>query len=92
MILVDVVMVRTEDSISTTKGVNLMTALTLQLGSSSSAAFSRTFSGGGGSEGSTVLTRAISVPALAYSLNLANANSNLNEVVDSRKNQQQQII
>lgn len=81
MILVDVVMVRTEDSISTTKGVNLMTALTLQLGSSGSAAFSRSFSGGGGSEGSTVLTRAISVPALAYSLNLANANSNLNEVL-----------
>jgi tetratricopeptide (TPR) repeat protein len=81
MILVDVVMLRTEDSISTTKGVNLMTALTLQFGSAGSAAFSRTFSGGTDSEGTTVLTRAITVPALAYSLNLANANSNLNEVL-----------
>jgi tetratricopeptide (TPR) repeat protein len=81
MILVDVVMVRTEDSISTTKGVNLMTALTLQFGSSSTPAFSRSYSGNSGSEGTTVLTRAISVPALAYSLNLANANSNLNEVL-----------
>ncbi len=80
MVLVDVVMVRTEDSISTLKGVNLMSALQLQLGSGSAPAYSRNTTSS--SEGSTsILTRALTVPALAYSLNLANANSNLNEVL-----------
>jgi pilus assembly protein CpaC len=81
MILVDVVMVRTEDSVATTKGVNLLNALTLQFGSTSAAAFSENFSETSGQGGSTVVTRAITIPALAYSLNIANANSNLNEVL-----------
>lgn len=81
MILVDVVMVRTEDSVATTKGVNLLNALTLQFGSTSSAALSQNFSETNGVGGSTIVTRAISIPALAYSLNIANANSNLNEVL-----------
>ena len=81
MVLVDVVMVRTEDSVSTSKGVNLMNALTLQFGSIGSPAYSRNFSQTVGSDSTTLLTRAITVPALAYSLNIANANSNLNEVL-----------
>ena len=81
MVLVDVVMVRTEDSIATTKGINLLSALTLQFGSQSGPAFSRTFNQTTGATGSTVLTRAISVPALLYSLNIANASNNLNEVL-----------
>jgi tetratricopeptide (TPR) repeat protein len=81
MVLVDVVMVRTEDSISTSKGVNLLSALQLQFGSVSSAAFSKVFSETSGASGSTILARAITVPALAYSLNLANANTSLNEVL-----------
>ena len=81
MVLVDVVMVRTEDSISTSKGVNLLSALQLQFGSVSSAAFSKVFSETTGASGSTILARAITVPALAYSLNLANANTSLNEVL-----------
>jgi type II secretory pathway component GspD/PulD (secretin) len=81
MVLVDVVMVRTEDSISTTKGVNLLSALTLQFGSSSLPAFSRSFTSNDSGSGTTVLTRAVTVPALAYSLNLANAYNNLNEVL-----------
>ncbi len=80
MVLVDVVMVRTEDSISTSRGINLMSALSLQFGSSSSPAFSRNYTDTGGSS-TTVLTRAVTVPALAYSLNLANANTSLNEVL-----------
>ena len=81
MVLVDVVMVRTEDSISTTRGVNLLSALSLQFGSLTAPAFSKSYESSTGSGGSTILTRAITVPALAYSLNLANANSNLNEVL-----------
>ncbi|MBP6903223.1 MAG: secretion protein [Burkholderiaceae bacterium] len=81
MVLVDVVMVRTEDSITTSKGINLLNALTLQFGSSGAPAFSKTYAGEAGSGGATTVTRAITVPALAYSLNLANANSSLNEVL-----------
>jgi tetratricopeptide (TPR) repeat protein len=84
MVLVDVVMVRTEDTISTKKGINLLNALNLQFGSSTSPAFSRLYSEtsiAGNSTGTTTLTRAITVPALAYSLNIANATSNLNEVL-----------
>lgn len=81
MVLVDVVMLRTEDSIATNRGINLLGALNLQLGSSSAPAYSRSTSSTSGEGATTVLTRAISVPALAYSLNLANANSNLNEVL-----------
>jgi type II secretory pathway component GspD/PulD (secretin) len=84
MVLVDVVMVRTEDTISTKKGINLLNALNLQFGSSSSPAFSRLYSETstlGNTTGTTTLTRAITVPALAYSLNIANATSNLNEVL-----------
>lgn len=85
MVLVDVVMVRTEDTIATTRGINLLNALTLQFGSQGAPAYSRNFNSSadslGNTLGTTLITRAITVPALAYSLNLANANSNLNEVL-----------
>ncbi len=81
MVLVDVVMVRTEDSISTLKGVNLMGALQLQLGSGTAPAYASSTTSTSGQGATTILTRALTVPALAYSLNLANANSNLNEVL-----------
>jgi len=93
MVLVDVVIMRTEDSLSTRKGVNLLNALTLQFGSGGSPAFSKIFSssdtGQRGADGvlntsnstATALTRAISIPALSYSLNIVNTNANLNEVL-----------
>lgn len=81
MVLVDVVMVRTEDSLQTTKGVNLLSTLSLQYGSSTAPAFSQAFSQTAGTDSTTMLTRAITVPALTYSLNIANANSKLNEVL-----------
>jgi len=93
MVLVDVVIMRTEDSLSTRKGVNLLNALTLQFGSIGSPAFSKTFSSTDTAQPSlagaistinattTALTRAISIPALSYSLNIVNSNANLNEVL-----------
>ncbi len=81
MVLVDVVMVRTEDNLQTTKGVNLLSTLSLQYGSAAAPAFSQAFSQTTGTASTTVLTRAITVPALTYSLNIANANSRLNEVL-----------
>jgi len=81
MVLVDVVMVRTEDSISTARGVNLLSALSLQFGSSGAPAFSQNTTSTSGVGATTILSRAVTIPALTYSLNLANANSNLNEVL-----------
>lgn len=85
MVLVDVVLVSTQEQVSTSKGVNLLNALTLQLGSATNPAFSRltsaTSASGAASTISTAITRAVTVPALAYSLNIANANSAANEVL-----------
>jgi type II secretory pathway component GspD/PulD (secretin) len=83
-----VVLLSTQELVSTSKGVNLLNALTLQLGSVTGnlAAYSRVISST--AEGSanpavvtTTITRAVTVPALSYSLNIANANSSVNEVL-----------
>ncbi len=81
MVLVDVVMVKTEELVGTSSGVNLLNALSLQLGSASAPAFSRTFSSAAGATSETAITRGLSVPALSYSLNIANANSTIDEVL-----------
>ena len=85
MVLVDVVLVATQELASTSKGVNLLSALTLQLGSSSAAAYSEINTsnsvGGAAAAVSTAITRAVTIPALAYSLNIANANNSTNEVL-----------
>jgi hypothetical protein len=87
MLLVDVVLLSTQELRTTSKGVNLLSALTLQLGSVAGnvAAYSRIVSaneaGGAAAAVSTAITRAVTVPALSYSLNIANANSSINEVL-----------
>jgi len=82
MVLVDVVMVSTQELITTSKGINLLNALTLQLGSSSAAAYSENLNYNQETGvGTTTITRALTVPALAYSLNIANANNTVNEVL-----------
>ena len=87
MLLVDVVLLSTQELVSTSKGVNLLNALTLQLGSVTGnvAAYSRVVTATEGSAAppasSTTITRAVTVPALSYSLNIANANNSVNEVL-----------
>lgn len=90
MVLVDVVIMRTEDSIGTRHGLNLLSALSMQYGRQNSSNLTRTVAEntGGYSDGSstvasttTSLTRAINIPMLTYSLNIVNSNSNLNEVL-----------
>ncbi|HEX9173342.1 MAG TPA: secretion protein, partial [Telluria sp.] len=79
--------VSAQDQVSTSKGVNLLSALTLQLGSVAGnlAAFSRavasTAAGSAPASTTTTITRAVTVPALSYSLNIANANNAVNEVL-----------
>jgi pilus assembly protein CpaC len=85
MVLIDVVLVSTQELISATKGINLLNALTLQLGSSTAAAYSRvnTSNSASGADATTsaAITRALTIPALAYSMNIANANDSMNEVL-----------
>jgi len=93
MLLIDVVLLSTQELITTSKGVNLLSALTLQLGSATNnaPAYSRVITSSSTSGGastvvtpptvSTAITRAVSIPALTYSLNIANANSSVNEVL-----------
>ena len=85
MVLVDVVMVSTQELIATAKGINLLNALTLQLGSSingtMSPAFSQSFNSSATPDSQNIITRALTIPAMSYSLNIANANSTLNEVL-----------
>ena len=82
MVLVDVVLVSTQELISTSKGINLLSALTLQLGSNSTPAYSQiNTSSSAAADVSTAITRAVTIPALSYSLNIANANNSMNEVL-----------
>ncbi len=87
MVLVDVVLVSAQELISTSKGVNLLNALTLQLGSVAGnlAGYSQVNSwnsvNNAAATVSTAITRAVTVPALSYSLNIANANNAVNEVL-----------
>lgn len=86
MVLVDVVLVSTQELIGTSKGVNLLSALTLQLGSiSGNAAYSQVNTSNSVNSAaavvSTAITRAVTIPALAYSLNIANASHGMNEVL-----------
>jgi pilus assembly protein CpaC len=88
MLLIDVVLLSTQELVSTSKGVNLLSALTLQLGSVSGnvSAYSKVTSStdphtGSPAAVSTAITRAVTIPALSYSLNIANANSSVNEVL-----------
>lgn len=85
MLLIDVVLLSTQELMSTSKGINLLSALTLQLGSGSTAAYSRVVTSNSlnnaAADVSTAITRAVSIPALSYSLNIANANNSLNEVL-----------
>lgn len=87
MLLVDVVLLSTQELISTSKGVNLLSALTLQLGSVAGnvAGYSRVVTATAANDSapvvSTAITRAVTIPALSYSLNIANANNSVNEVL-----------
>lgn len=83
MVIVDVVIVRTEEESTTAKGVNLLSNLTLQFGSTdlSTAGFSlsdtRTTTG----DFTRTITRALNIPSITYSLNIANATDTRSEIL-----------
>lgn len=86
-LMVDVVLLSTQELMATSKGVNLLNALTLQLGSVAGnlPAYSKVITSNAMTDEltatSTAITRAVTIPALSYSMNIANANSSVNEVL-----------
>ena len=78
MVIVDVVIISTEEDYSTRKGVNILSGLSIQFGTSTGAAFESVVTK---TEGSRTLTRRISVPSINYTLNIANTNTSRSEIL-----------
>lgn len=96
MVVVDVVILSTEEDNSRAMGVNLLDGLKIQFGNPSTLTpgYSRTYTDTtdnknpiynpatpGANSGTNVVTRMIAMPAVTYSLNIANANAKRNEVL-----------
>lgn len=84
MVVVDVVIISTEEDYSNQQGTNLLRGLQLQFGGSGNPAYSRNFSSTTGTSDpnvSTTITRSISIPSVMYSLNIFNINSARNEIL-----------
>lgn len=87
MVIVDVVIVRTEETKSSRTGVNLLNGLNLQFGGESpgtgaySYRRSRSTQFIEDSDNTSVLTRTINLPSVKYSLNIVNSNNARNEIL-----------
>lgn len=88
MVIVDVVIISSVEDITTAKGVNLLNGLNIQFGVvGTSPAFSRArnivrdSTGAGGEAETTTITSALTIPAIQYSLNIANAGTTRNEIL-----------
>jgi general secretion pathway protein D len=91
MVLVDVVILRTEDLVTTRKGINLLSGLSIQFGAggatptaaAATSTSTKTFDylANTTTADTKTITRAITLPALTYSLNIVNANSSSNEIL-----------
>lgn len=89
MVVVDVVLISTEETISAQRGVNLLNGLQLQFGSSTTPGYQRVRQRSGDTTGAAgadpkftdTITRTITIPAISYSLNIFNAANQRNEVL-----------
>lgn len=89
MVIVDVVIISSVEDISTAKGVNLLNGLNIQfgqVGTSPALLAGRTITrtgdnAGGVSTDNTTITSALTIPAIQYSLNIANAGTTRNEIL-----------
>jgi type II secretory pathway component GspD/PulD (secretin) len=80
MVVIDVVLITTSETIAQSKGVNLLSGLSLEFGGTINGTAYNGYSllSGGGSN---AITRAITVPAVSYTLNILNANNSRSEVL-----------
>jgi tetratricopeptide (TPR) repeat protein len=85
MVVVDVVIISTEEDYSNQQGMNLLRGLQLQFGGPSEPAFTRRSQTNSSSTGeatqTSAITRLISIPSVRYSLNIFNINSARNEIL-----------
>ena len=85
MVVVDVVIISTEEDYSSQQGMNLLRGLQVQFGGQNDPAFSRRSTlernASGDRTQSSAITRLISVSSVRYSLNIFNINSARNEIL-----------
>jgi Tfp pilus assembly protein PilF len=88
MVIVDVVIIASQEDISTAKGVNLLNGLALQFGSTSAStpalSIARSITTDDAQNApvnTTAIVRQITIPAINYSLNIANAGATRNEIL-----------
>jgi Flp pilus assembly secretin CpaC/Flp pilus assembly protein TadD len=87
MVIVDVVIISSVEDITTAKGVNLLSGLQIQFGAGTEGALSATrtitrdnVTGNRTGDDSSIIQR-LTIPAITYSLNIANAGSTRNEIL-----------
>lgn len=83
MVIVDVVIISTEEDYSTRKGINILSGLNLQFGGGQTggnvgAAFSSLTNS---TDGNRTITRAITIPSITYTLNIVNTNTSRSEIL-----------
>ncbi len=83
MVIVDVVIIRTEENITSNRGLNLLNGLRFQFGGTAggfifSDVNTQSF---GATPSTTAITQRFSIPAITYSLNIANSNTTRNEIL-----------
>ncbi len=85
MVVVDVVIIRTQEDVSTTKGFNILSGLQLQFGDPLSNtpgfAYDRLKTFGDSGSDSSAITQLISMPSVNYSLNIFNTLAGRNEIL-----------
>jgi len=77
MVVVDVVMIATEENISTAKGVNLLSGLQVQYGSANGPGWQALKA----ADGTSSITRALTIPAISYTMNILNAGNTRTEIL-----------
>lgn len=89
MVVVDVVLIGTQEDVRESRGINLLSGLQLQFGDPLTGAAGFSFSSNrikdnlnsGLAESTQTITRSISIPAVTYSLNIANSADANNEIL-----------
>ncbi len=81
MVVVDVVLISTEEDFSSARGVNLLRGLQIQFGNGSTPAYQSVSTDSGAGTATTTITRNISIPSIFYSLNIFNTNNARNEIL-----------
>ncbi len=83
MVVVDVVLISTEEDFSNERGVNLLRGLQIQFGGggSGSFAYQSVAKDDGAGNSSTAITRNITIPSIFYNLNIFNTNNARNEIL-----------